>query len=420
MRFARFPPGLFGECRDGGRWNVGSRRRKPDPSEIEGWEYFDTLVPLLARLKDIGTKRDKAGNRQLFYDQYISLLLLYFFNPTITSLRGLQQASTLEVVQRRLGIRATSLGSFSEAARVFNADSLREILQELALKATPVVQGPGAQELLTLTAVDGSVFRAFPRMAWALWKDDSHRGVKLHLHFDVFCSVPTDAVVTPAACSETAEMGSMLKPGRLYVHDRGYLDHELYLKILKAKSSFIGRIKDNGQYTVAEIRPLSAEARAAGVVSDELVKRLGTSHHKNVLKEHQLRLVKVQRTNEKGELQTWWLLTDRLDLAPELVALGYRYRWTIELFFRWLKCVLGCKQLLTTSANGVALQVYTALIASLLIVLWTGRKPSKRTWEMLQFYFQDWASLDELEAHLEKQKLIDAKKQEPKDPSNKA
>ena len=152
---------------------MGSRRRKLDPSEIEGWEYFDTLVPLLARLKDIGTKRDKAGNRQLFYDQYISLLLLYFFNPTITSLRGLQQASTLEVVQRRLGIRATSLGSFSEAARVFNADSLREILQELALKATPVVQGPGAQELLNLTAVDGSVFRAFPRMAWALWKDES-------------------------------------------------------------------------------------------------------------------------------------------------------------------------------------------------------------------------------------------------------
>ena len=80
---------------------------------------------LLARLKDIGTKRDKAGNRLLFYDQYISLLLLYFFNPTITSLRGLQQASTLEIVQRRLGIRPTSLGSFSEAARVFDAEALQ-------------------------------------------------------------------------------------------------------------------------------------------------------------------------------------------------------------------------------------------------------------------------------------------------------
>ena len=62
------------------------RRRALQPSDIEGLEYFDTLVPLLARLKDIGTQRDRAGNRQLFYDQYVCLLLLYFFSPTITSL----------------------------------------------------------------------------------------------------------------------------------------------------------------------------------------------------------------------------------------------------------------------------------------------------------------------------------------------
>ena len=90
-----------------------------------------------------------------------------------------------------------------------------------------------------------------------------------------------------------------------------------------------------------------------------------------------------------------------------------------NLFFRWLKCVLGCKQLLTTSENGVALQIYTALIASLLIVLWTGRKPTKRTWEMLQFYFQGWASLEEVQAHLEKQKLIALKSQETDGPPKK-
>ena len=163
------------------------RRRALQPSDIEGLEYFDTLVPLLAQLKDIGTQRDRAGNRQLFYDQYVCLLLLYFFSPTITSLRALQQASTLEAVQRRLGIRATSLGSFSEAARLFDAKALHQILQELAAKAAPLVNGPNAHQLLDLTAVDGSIFRAFPRMAWALWKDSEHRGVKLHLHFDVFC-----------------------------------------------------------------------------------------------------------------------------------------------------------------------------------------------------------------------------------------
>ncbi len=396
------------------------RRRDLQPSDIEGLEYFDALAPLLARLKDIGTQRDRAGNLQLFFDQYISLLLLYFFSPTITSLRALQQASTLEAVQRRLGIRATSLGSFSEAARLFDAGALHQILQELAGKAAPIINGPDAQQLLHLTAVDGSIFRAFPRMAWALWKDSEHRGVKLHLHFDVFCGTPLDATVTPACGSETDQLRAMLQPGRLYVIDRGYLDHELYRQIIEANSSFIGRIKDNGSYTTESQCPLSAADRAAGIASDERLKRLGTPHHKNELRGHQLRLVKVQRTNDEGELETWWLLTNKLDLPAELVALGYRYRWTVELFFRWLKCVLGCKQLLTTSENGVALQIYTALIASLLIVLWTGRKPTKRTWEMLQFYFQGWASLDEVEAHLEKQKRIALKNQETNDSSDKA
>ena len=395
-------------------------QRDLQPSDIEGLEYFDTLVPLLARLRDFGTRRDRAGNRQLFYDQYVGLLLLYFFSPAITSLRALQQASTLEAVQRRLGIRATSLGSFSEAARLFDAKALHQILQELAGKAAPIIDGPDAGQLLHLTAVDGSIFRAFPRMAWALWKDSEHRGVKLHLHFDVFCGTPRDASVTPACGSETDQLRVMLRPGRLYVIDRGYLDHELYREIIEAGSSFIGRIKDNGSYTTESERPLSTADRAAGVVSDELLKRLGTPHHKDELKGHRLRLVKVQRTNDAGALETWWLLTNRLDLPAELVALEYRYRWTVELFFRWLKCVLGCKQLLTTSENGVALQIYTALIASLLVVLWTGRKPTKRTWEMLQFYFQGWASLDEVEAHLEKQKLIALKNREKDTPSDKA
>ena len=256
-------------------------------------------------------------------------------------------------------------------------------------------------------------------MAWALWKDSEHRGVKLHLHFDVFCGTPDDASLTHASGSETDQLRAMLRPERLYVIDRGYLDHGLYRAILEARSSFIRRIKDNASYTAESELPLTKADREAGVGSDERIKRLGTSHHKNELKDHVLRLIKVQRTNDEGALEVWWLLTNRLDLRAELVVLGYRYRWTVELFFRWLKCVMGCKQLLTTSENGVALQIYTALIASLLIVLWTGRKPTKRTWEMLQFYFQGWASLDEVQAHLEKQKLNALKGQETDGPTKK-
>jgi hypothetical protein len=76
------------------------------------------------------------------------------------------------------------------------------------------------------------------------------------------------------------------------------------------------------------------------------------------------------------------------------------------LFFRWLKCILGCRHLLANSRKGVTIQVYLAIIASLLISLWVGRKPTMRTLEMLQFYFTGWATEDKLKAHLDQLKPL--------------
>src|SRR5205807_8399535 len=151
------------------------------------------------------------------------------------------------------------------------------------------------------------------------------------------------------------------------------------------RSSLVARVKDNTAFTVAEERPRTPAARQAGVVRDVVLAKLGTDHHKDVVG-RPVRLVIVRRTKGDGSEEELWLVTDRLDLPAELVALAYRYRWSIELFFRWFKCILGCRHLLASDANGVAIQVYAALIASLLIVLWTGRKPTKRTWEMIRFY----------------------------------
>ena len=221
----------------------------------------------------------------------------------------------------------------------------------------------------------------------------------MHLHFDVLKGVPSDAILTPAASSEPEQLRQSLQPQRLYVVDRGYASYELFRDILDADSSFVARVKDNTAFTAAEERPLSAQAQAAGVVRDLVLSKLGTDHHKDYL-ERPVRLVIVRRRKRNGELEELWLVTDRLDLDADLVALAYRFRWTVELFFRWFKCILGCRHLLLEDANGVALQAYAALIATLLIVLWTGRKPNKRTWEMVQFYLIGWATEDELLQHL--------------------
>lgn len=382
---------------------MAPKRRLPiREADLRGFKYFKILNPILERLHEDGTARDRAGNRRLHFDQYAALLLLYFFNPIVTSLRGIQLGGTLDKVQKLLGVKRTSLGSLSEAARVFDPDLLRDIVGELAHQAVPLVHGREAEALRGLTAVDGSFLPALPKMAWALWKDDQHRAVKMHVHFDVLRGIPVDATLTPGVGSETKQLRANLQPGCLYVIDRGYAEYQLFQDIIDRGSGFIGRLRDNAVWDTFEERPVSSTAQAAGVRRD-LVVILGGRHTQDAWKQA-LRIVEVDtgKTNAYGRPETLLLATNRLDLDAELVALGYRHRWAIELFFRWFKCVLGCKHLLSTNAEGITIQVYLGIIASLLISIWTGKKPTKRTWEMLQFYFSGWATADELMQHIQK------------------
>jgi hypothetical protein len=377
-------------------------RRKPiHERDLQGLKYFRLLVPLLERLHDDATARDRAGNRQLFFDQYACLLLLFFFNPIVQSVRGMQQASQLQKVQKLFGCGRAALGSLSEASRIFDPNLLREIIGELAEQARPLLSGREAEALRDLEAVDGSLLPALPKMAWALWQDDLHRAAKMHVHFNVLKGVPTHVTVTTGNASERDELRASLHAGGFYVIDRGYRDYDLFQEIVDAKASFVARVQDNTAYRVSEERPLTAAGQAAGVVRDVVIDKLGTEHHKNVLKQPlRILLIDTGKRLPDGRPDLMILCTDRLDLPAELVALAYRYRWAIELFFRWFKCVLGCRHLLSTSANGVTIQVYLAIIASLLISVWIGKKPTLRTLEMLQFYFTGWATAEELMAHI--------------------
>jgi len=100
-----------------------------------------------------------------------------------------------------------------------------------------------------------------------------------------------------------------------------------------------------------------------------------------------------------------------LDVPAEIIALLYLQRWIIEIFFRFFKQMLGGKHVLARSSNGIEIQAYCAMIACLLIQIWTGRKPTKRTYEMLSYYFTGLASEAELVAHLERLRAQDEAKE---------
>ncbi len=98
------------------------------------------------------------------------------------------------------------------------------------------------------------------------------------------------------------------------------------------------------------------------------------------------------------------IATNLLDVPAETIALIYSNRWAIEIFFRFFKHMLGCRHLLSHNQNGIEIQTYCAIIACMLIALWTGRQPTKRTYEMICYYFIGLADEDELLAHIAKLK----------------
>ena len=375
--------------------------------QLAGWKYFRQILPLLDRLHVTATARDTAHNRKLHYDQYLTLQLIFFFNPLVSSLRGLVQASRLAKVQKLLGVAPTSLGSFSEAGSVFDAELIRPIIAELQGQVRPLVHDARLDDLPgKLVAVDGTELKT---LAALTRHAIDGREIKLHTHFEPLTGVPVDIDLTAAGASEVENLRQRLLPGRVYVQDRGYACFDLMQAIVDGGSHFVVRLRDNSDRSAMTPRPLSAAAQAAGVVADA-VGALGCPSKRGELKQP-VRVIAVactphrKRSGHTGrggpeQAQTLLIATDLLEVPAEVVALVYQRRWTIELFFRFFKHLLGCRHLLSHRQNGIEIQVYMAIIVSLLIALWTGRKPTLRTLEMIRFYFIGWASLEELDAHL--------------------
>lgn len=404
-----------------------AKRKEIRDSDITGLKYFAQLRGLLEELHTVGCERDKAKNRKLHMDQYCMLMLLYLFNPVVSSLRGLQQASELKKVQKKLGCARASLGSLSESVAVFDAERLKPIMATLGEKLAPMAQDRRLSDLRhTVTLVDGTIVEALPRIAMASFRDHQNGGNQklkwtLHTHFEVLRGIPVRIDVTPTGGGlhdERAVMDRAIESDKTYVMDRGYAKFALFNRIVSSGSSYVCRIRDNSIYSVIEQRPLTDKDRTARVISDELIS-LGSEASKDK-PDHPVRLVVISAKPHKskgryGKGSTGQdcdgylrIATNLLDVPAEVIALLYHHRWTIEIFFRFFKHMLGCRHLLSHSQNGIELQTYCAIIACMLISLWTGRKPTLRTHEMICWYFCGMADEEEMLAHIAKLKPLAA------------
>jgi hypothetical protein len=396
------------------------KKKKLREQDITGLKFFDRLAPLLQRLHDDGCERDRAGNRQLHYDQYCMLTLLYLFNPIVTSLRGIQQASKLKNVQRKLKCPRASLGSLSEASRVFDPERMKEIITELGEQLQPLAQDDRLSDIQqTITLVDGSLISALPNIMEASWrKAATGNGMvkwRLHTHFEVLRGVPTRIDVTPnggGEHDERAVLEQAIEADRLYVTDRGYAKFALFNKIVAAKSSYVCRLRDNSVWETVEEQYRNDDAKIDEILSDEVVRFSKSAA--NSRPDHPIRVVcvRINPHTTRGKYRggssgvdsdgILRIATNLLDVPAETISLIFSNRWAIETFFRFFKHILGCRHLLSHDPEGIEIQTYCAIIASMLISLWTGKKPTLRTYEMIRFYFCGMADEDELMAHIGK------------------
>ena len=338
------------------------------------------------------------GNRSLHADHLLVAHLVAFMSPALEGLRHIEDVFEHRAARRRFGLPRVPKSTLSDAQGLFDPAILEPIIADLRQRVPTIKHDARLDELLnTLTAVDGTFFAMAPRVAWALYnkpnttRQSKRRGnVRIDMHFNVIKGVPEKAIVTGGRTPEYRTLEEHLESGRFYVLDRAYHCYETLTEIIKAKSDFLVRLRGDMQFETLEEHPLSADDHLRRVTLHQTV-RAGSDRGRRELGETPLKLIELMGDDDKPLR----LLTNRVELEPELIGLTYRHRWQIELFFRWLKCVVNFRHFFSESENGVALQICAAVIGTLLLALVIEGKPSSYDFAMMTNVMSGLLPLDE-------------------------
>lgn len=357
------------------------------PTTVMGGKYVRMLERHVRKLRE-----GQHGNRQLFMDDLFIAQLLAFFNATIRSLRTIEDFSQTRQAQKFLSVTKLCRSTMSDFNRLIDPALLEPLIARLLADVRQRC-GPGELPdlpagLQAILAIDGSFFRVASDVAWAFRKrTDSGRpaksGVRLDVHLDVATWLPTVVDVSGRDTSEAEHAAAHITPGAIHVYDRGIFSFELLAKQHEAGAFFVHRLREPSartpQFAPREARALSDEDLAAGVVSDHVGRMAGSTHRASP--DMELREIVITSPDEPDRQVR--LLTNLLEQPAWVIGLIYRYRWQVELFFRWLKVTANFRHLISESRAGILLSFYVALIGVLLQCAHTGAKLNKYAYNLL-------------------------------------
>lgn len=382
--------------------------RKASPLEARALRHWQLITRFQQVLDQVSPEHpvhptEHDPRRTLHRRDYFSLFLLGLFNPVLTSMRSLCQASRLPRTQQALGVQPVSLGSFSEAQSLFEPALLQAVLHRLAADLPPQAQEQiGGVDLACLRVVDSTLWYVLPRMDWATWRSQykDQRAVRLHVKYRLADRVPVAGLPSPGTLCERKALRQQIKAGEFYIGDRNYgLDYDFLEELDDKGCGFLMRLRQRQVIVQTQhSRALSPADVSAGVCRDEDILLGRTARYER----GPFRLIVVDRADMEEPV---WLVTNQTaeQLSAAQLAGLYRQRWEVEGFFRWLKCLLPCRHWLAESENGVAIQIYAALICAVLLSHRLGRKASKRMMEMLAFHQMQVATDADLARALEEE-----------------
>lgn len=360
------------------------------PEMVFGSRSIRGLLPLLERLPPISDH----PNRGLQTRDVFVAHLLAFFNPTLRSLRALEDFSRTRQARRYLAVERLPKSTLADFHHLIDPAVLEPIVGHLlAETARRGVSAPAdlPDSVRQVLAVDGTFLALAADVAWAVRHGTSagkpKAGVRIDVHLDVASGLPRVVNVHGAGTSEPASAATSLVSGAVHVYDRGFFDFALIRRHLDLSTAvptpFVMRMREPGErspkFDRHEPRPPTAEDGPAGVISDH-VGRLAGSRHR-AAPEGRLREVVIASPGEPGgDIR---LLTDLLDVPAWAIGLLYRYRWQVELFFRWLKATAHFRHLLSQRREAIAFEVYVAVIGTLLLALRWDARPSKYAFSLL-------------------------------------
>jgi hypothetical protein len=335
------------------------RTLEPCRKRNKALSFQKLAAPLKKVLQGI-TSLVSRGNRplQMTFEDQLNALIFFHLDDHTSGRELIQTLQEDEYAREHIAPeKGIEKSSFFEAVNSRGLEQLMGVFEALQKEAQDILPKNHA-ELGDLVAVDGSLIDATLSMAWADYRKGTKKA-KTHMGFNLNQGVPSRIFLTNGKKGERSFVEKIVAKGQTAVIDRGYQGHKNFDTWQKEGIHFACRIKANTKKEVITLREVSP----GGIVFYDAIVYVGTPGTNRTEKP-----VRVVGYHIEGK--DCWVATDRYDLTAEQIALIYKLRWNIEIFFGWWKRHLNVYHLIARTPYGVMVQMLAGLITYLLLVIY--------------------------------------------------